>query len=233
MGGGGAAAIFQKLVWIQTLSLVPTGLLKRNFPLSRAHISSTQAVPALFAALAEKPLNRPVLLERARLALLEKELEMTRKEMELKDEMNKRELKMKDKEVELTTEMKDKEVELANEMKDKEVELANELTKVTKDWKDDQAALFKKQRQLEDANSKLRDKTFEILVVTKSVSLRSALGKFNRDFGKVFFYSNAHVYYPIYTRTPPSQSHSRRTKFCLRLGYPGGQKLRTIYGIGF
>ena len=156
-------------------------------------------------------MNRSVLLERARLALLEKELEMTRKEMEL----NKKEMELKDemnkKEMEMTTEMKDKEVELTSEMKDKEVELANELTKVTTDWKNDQAALFKKQDELRDANSKLRKKNLELLKIADSVTLRAALGKCCWNFGERayllidFYLGGSHLsLFPVTHTTPPT-----------------------------
>ena len=102
------------------MSLVPTGLLTHNFLFFlRAHISSTQAMPALFGALAEKRLNRLVLVERTRVVLVEKEIEMTRKEMEPKDKINKKELEMKDKELELTLKVWGLEKEMAK--KDHEI----------------------------------------------------------------------------------------------------------------
>ena len=224
------------LVWIQTMSLVPARLLTHNFmfPPPRAHMSSTQALPALIAALAQEQLDRQVLLERARWVSLEmkeketeltkemkekereltkemkeKERELTKVKMEMKDQELELKLEVKEKEMELTKEMKEKETELTKEMKEKERELTKEmkeketeLTKVKMEMKDQELELKlevkDKEKELEKGKNALlkertaKDKEVEmlknlnlrLLKVEGDVTLRAAIGKSCRNFGK-------------------------------------------------
>ena len=162
-GRGRSGRILNGLVWIQTMPLVPARLLTHNFmfPPPRAHMSSTQALPALIAALAEERLDRQVLLERARWV----SLEMKEKETELKE-----------KETELTKlklEMKDQERDLKLEVKDKETELEKGRSELLK-------ARTAKDKELE----MLKNLNLRLLKIEGDVSLRAALGKSCRNFGE-------------------------------------------------
>ena len=124
-------------------------------------MSSTQALPALIAALAEERLDRQVLLERARWVSLEKEKETK---------------EMKEKERELTKvkmEMKDQELELKLEVKDKEKELEKGKN-----------ALLKERTAKDKEVEMLKNLNLRLLKVEGDVTLRAAIGKSCRNFGK-------------------------------------------------
>ena len=135
-------------------------------------MSSTQALPALIAALAEERLDRQVLLERARwvsLEMKEKETELTKEMKEKERELTKVKMEMKDQELELKLEVKEKELEV----KEKELELEkgkNELLK-------ERTAKDKEVEMLKNLNLRL-------LKVEGDVTLRAAIGKSCRNFGE-------------------------------------------------
>jgi len=124
-------------------------------------MSSTQAVPALFAALVEEGLNNPILVERARWVALE----------------------MKEKETELTKvkmEMKDQELELKLEVKDKETELEKKETELEKGKNE----LLKERTAKDKELEMLKNLNLRLLKVEGDVTLRAAIGKSCRTFGE-------------------------------------------------
>jgi len=128
-------------------------------------MSSTQALPALIAALAEEQLDRQVLLERARWVSLE----------------------MKEKETELTKEMKEKETELTKvkmEMKDQELELKLEVKDKEKELEKGKNALLKERTAKDKEVEMLKNLNLRLLKVEGDVTLRAAIGKSCRNFGK-------------------------------------------------
>jgi len=66
--------------------------------------------------------------------------------------------------------MKEKELELKQEMKRK-VELTNKLFETMRDWKNNEAELYKKQMDLRDVSDKLTKKNLEVLKIADYVTL--------------------------------------------------------------
>lgn len=61
-------------------------------------------------------------------------------------------------------------------MKEK-VKLTRELYETMRDWKNNQAELYKKQMELRDVSDKLKKKNLEVLKIADCVTLCAALGK--------------------------------------------------------
>ena len=66
--------------------------------------------------------------------------------------------------------MKEKELELKQEMKRK-VELTNKLFETMRDWKNNEAELYKKQTDLRDVSDKLKKKNLDVLKIADYVTL--------------------------------------------------------------
>ena len=81
-------------------------------------------------------------------------------------------------------------------------ELNNKLFETIRDWKNNEAELYKKEIEPHDAKSKLRSKNFELLERLDRLTLRSAFGKCKRACLRLNFYLEAHTSFPI-THAPP------------------------------